>query len=109
MFFLFTSPIPPWYRTSRPFDPWRSKKIEAKRASVRDRVQEFMTKAVQGIRIGDAELMAIEGEDQWMDTQRLILHEVREKLLGRGVTARGSVSWLNGQPYFFPSDIELLR
>jgi hypothetical protein len=83
--------------------------IEAKRVSVRDRVQEVMTKAVQGIKIGDAELMAIEGEGQWMDTQRLILHEVREKLLGRAVKARGSVSWLNGQPYFFPSDIELLR
>jgi hypothetical protein len=44
-----------------------------------------------------------------MNTQRSILHEVKEKLLERAVKARGSVSWLNGQPYFFPSDIELLR
>jgi hypothetical protein len=83
--------------------------IEAKRASVRDRVQGVMANAVHGIRIGYMELKAIDGEDQWLDTQRLILHEVKDKLLGRAVKARGNISWLNGQLYFFPSDIMLLR
>jgi len=64
-----------------------------------------MRRALQGIKIGDVELTQIEGEEKWMDVQGLIMHEIRERLLRTVVKARGSVSLVRGQPFFFPSEI----
>ena len=51
------------------------------------------------------ELTQIEGEEKWMDVLGLIMYEIRERLLRTVVKARGSVSLVRGQPYFFPSEI----
>ena len=40
-----------------------------------------------------------------MDVQGLIAQEVRERLLRAAVRARGSISLVRGQHYFFPSEI----
>lgn len=79
--------------------------IESKRSSAKWRVQGIMMKALYGIKMGEMELKPVDEGDQWMDTQRFILHDIRERLLRTSIRARGSVCLMNGQPYFFPSDI----
>ena len=79
--------------------------IEAKRSSAKWRVQGIMREALHGIKVGETELKPVDEGDQWIDTKRFILHDIRERLLRTSIRARGSVCWMNGQPYFFPSDI----
>jgi len=79
--------------------------VEDKMAFTDARVKAVMRRALQDIKIGDIELTRIEGEERWMDVQGLIMHEIRGRLLGTDIRARGSASWINGQPYFFPSEI----
>jgi len=79
--------------------------VEGKRASAGIRVKEVMRRALQDIKIGDIALRQIDGDEGWMDVQGLIMHEIRERLIGTDVRARGSVSLVGGQPYFFPSEI----
>jgi hypothetical protein len=80
--------------------------IEAKRSSAKWRVQSILRKALHGIKVGETELKPVDEGDRWIDTQRLILQDIRERLLRRSIRARGSICWMNGQPYFFPSSIE---
>jgi len=79
--------------------------IDGKRASARARVQDVMRRAVQGVKLGGAELKRLDVDEKLMDVQGFIMHEIRERLLGTAVRARGSVSWMRGQPYLFPSEI----
>jgi len=79
--------------------------VEGKRASARVRVQDVMRRAMQNVKIGGVGLEHIDGDEKWMDVQGFIMHEIRERLLGVAVRAKGSVSWIRGQPYFFPSEI----
>jgi len=79
--------------------------VEGKRASARARVQDVMGRAMQDVKVGGVGLECIDGDERWMDAQGFVMHEIRERLLGAAVRARGSVSWIRGQPYFFPSEI----
>ncbi|MBO3810200.1 MAG: hypothetical protein FGF50_11505 [Candidatus Brockarchaeota archaeon] len=64
-----------------------------------------------------SEIMGELGIDSWKvlkagsaglqtDAQRLILHDIREKLLGRTVKSTGSIVQVNGKLYFIPKALE---
>jgi hypothetical protein len=59
--------------------------IENKKSSIKARMDGVASKAIQGLRIGTASL----GSDAAIIDQ--LLHEIRQKLFGRNVSARGSI------------------
>lgn len=78
--------------------------IEMKKSSLKGRVRAVLTRALQGLSIGSQTLNLIE-EEQSVDVQSLLLSDIRQKLLGRRIKARGPVIQLSDQLCFFPQRI----
>ena len=81
--------------------------IESKKSTLKARMDEVATKAIQDLRIGDLSLgsgAAI--TEQQMDIQTQLLQETRQKLFGRNVSARGSIISVHDELWFFPSQIQ---
>jgi hypothetical protein len=82
--------------------------IENKKATLKIRMDEVASKAIQDLRIGttrlgsDAPII-----DQQNDIQTQLLHEIRQKLFGRNVSARASIISVHDEQWFFPSQIQL--
>jgi len=80
--------------------------IEMKKSSLKDRVRAVLTRALQDLSIGGQTLHLLE-EEQSVDVQSLLLSDIRQKLIGRRIKARGPVIQLLDQDQlcFFPQRI----
>jgi hypothetical protein len=89
--------------------------IENKKSTLKARMDDVIKKAIitQDLRIGDTKIESEEeqnishGEQQPGDIQSHILQEIRQKLFGRNVTARGSIMFVHDELWFFPYQLQL--
>ena len=81
--------------------------IENKKSSIKTRMDEVASKAIQDLKIGTTSLGSDAAiVDQQNDIQTQLLHEIRQKLFGRNVSARGSIISVHDELWFFPSQIQ---
>ena len=81
--------------------------IESKKSTLKVRMDEVATKAIQDLRIGDLSLGSEASiTDQKTDIQTQLQQETRQKLFGRNVSARGSIISVHDELWFFPSQIQ---
>jgi hypothetical protein len=88
--------------------------IESKKSTLKARMDDVIKKAIttQDLRIGDTKLEFEEERDfsqerQSGDIQSHILQEIRQKLFGRNVIARGSIMFVHDELWFFPYQLQL--
>jgi hypothetical protein len=82
--------------------------IENKKSTPKTRMDEVAGKAIRELKIGNLSLGTDAVlADQTNDIQTQVLHETRQKLFGRNVSARGSILSVHDELWFFPSQIQL--
>jgi len=82
--------------------------IENKKSTLKTRMDEVAGKAIRELKIGNLSLGTDAVlADQTNDIQTQVLHETRQKLFGRNVSARGSILSVHDELWFFPSQIQL--
>jgi hypothetical protein len=84
--------------------------IENKKYSLKVKVEDAIRKAVQeqDLQIGSAKLEVQESTaSPHSDVQSQLLQEIRQKLVGRNATARGSIMFVHDELWFFPNQIQL--
>ena len=89
--------------------------IESKKSTLKARMDDVIKKAIvtQDLTIGPTKLEFEEeqngsqGQQQPGDIQSHILQEIRQKLFGRNVTARGSIMFVHDELWFFPYQLQL--
>jgi hypothetical protein len=90
--------------------------IESKKSTLKARMDDVIKKAIisQDLTIGDIKLEFDEqehnsshGQQQPGNIQSHILQEIRQKLFGRNVTARGSIMFVHDELWFFPYQLQL--
>jgi hypothetical protein len=86
--------------------------IENKKYNLKAKMDDVITKAIttqqQDLKIGSAKL-ELEGliTSRHVDVQSQLLNEIKEKLFGRSVTAKGSIMFVHDQLWFFPNQLQL--
>ena len=86
--------------------------IENKKYNLKAKMDDIITKAIttqqQDLKIGSARL-ELEGliTSQHADVQIQLLNEIKEKLFGRSVTAKGSIMFVHDKLWFFPNQLQL--
>jgi hypothetical protein len=88
--------------------------IENKKYNLKSKMDDVIRKAISNqeeddLRIGSAKLEVEELiTSQHADVQTQLLQEIRQKLFGRNVTAKGSIMFVHDELWFFPNQIQLL-
>jgi hypothetical protein len=83
--------------------------IENKKSTLKARMDGVIRKVMtQGLKIGDTKLEFDEGQtiSESFDIQSQLLQEIRQKLFGRNVTARGSILAVHDELWFFPNQMQ---
>jgi hypothetical protein len=79
--------------------------IDYKKSTLRRTAPAIVLNALKDLKIGEYRV-EVDGETKTrLDAQRLILHDIKEKLLGRMVKATGSVIQANNSLYFLPKTV----
>jgi hypothetical protein len=88
--------------------------IESKKSTLKARMDDVIKKAIisQHLTIGNTKLeyeeeQNISHEQQPADIQSHLLQEIKQKLFGRNVTARGSIMFVHDELWFFPYQLQL--
>jgi hypothetical protein len=92
--------------------------VEYKKSTVKSRMDKVVNSLVneeESLRIGDTKLefegctsnAANANTNNNTDIQVQLLHEVRQKLFGRSVMARGSVMFVHDEIWFFPNQLRV--
>ena len=82
--------------------------IENKKSTLKTRMDEVASEAIHDLKIGDLSLGVDAAlADQSDDIQTQLLHDTRQKLFGRNISARGSILSVHDELWFFPSQIQL--
>jgi len=89
--------------------------IESKKSTLKARMDDVIKKTIvtQDLMIGPTKLEfqdeqnVSQGQRQPGDIQSHILQEIRQKLFGRNVTARGSIMFVHDELWFFPYQLQL--
>jgi hypothetical protein len=82
--------------------------IEYKKSTLKTRMDEIAGNSIRDLKIGDLSLgpeSVIEDQNPSIQTQ--LLQEIREKLFGRTISARGSILSVHDELWFFPTQIQL--
>jgi hypothetical protein len=82
--------------------------IEYKKSTLKTRMDEIASKSIRELKIGELSLGTESTiEDQNPSIQTQLLQEIREKLFGRTISARGSILSVHDELWFFPGQIQL--
>jgi hypothetical protein len=85
--------------------------IENKKYNLKSQMDDVIKKAIiqqQDLKIGAAKLELEELiTSKHVDTQSQLLEEIRQKLFGRNVTAKGSIIFVHDELWFFPNQVQL--
>ena len=86
--------------------------VEYKKSTVKSRMDKVVNSLVneeEALRIGDSKLefVAKAVSNTPTDIQVQLLHEVRQKLFGRNVMARGSAMFVHDEIWFFPNQLRV--
>ena len=84
--------------------------IENKKYNLKSQMDDVLTKAIvqQDLKIGSAKLELEELiTSKHACIQSQLLEEIRQKLYGRNVTAKGSIIFVHDELWFFPNQVQL--
>ena len=86
--------------------------VEYKKSTVKSRMDKVVNSLVneeESLRIGDSKLEFVGKtvSNTHTDIQVQLLHEVRQKLFGRNVMARGSAMFVHDEIWFFPNQLRV--
>jgi hypothetical protein len=88
--------------------------VEYKKSTVKARMDNVVNSLVneeESLRLGDAKLefigQTVSNTNNTSDIQVQLLHEVRQKLFGRSVMARGSAMFVHDEIWFFPNQLRI--
>jgi hypothetical protein len=85
--------------------------IEYKRSRLIPRIYDVIKRALKDLKIGDDiqihRISDIYRANDRVNMQRQILDDVRQKLYGRNVNARGSIMYVHDELWFFPNQIHI--
>jgi len=88
--------------------------VEYKKSTVKakmDKVVNTLVNEEESLRIGDSKLeimgQAVSDTNNTADIQVQLLHEIRQKLFGRSVMARGSAMSVHDEIWFFPNQLRI--
>ncbi|HEU4824037.1 MAG TPA: hypothetical protein VFS97_11485, partial [Nitrososphaeraceae archaeon] len=87
--------------------------VEYKKSTVKARMDKVVNSLVneeESLRIGDSKLEFVSqgiSNTNNTDIQVQLLHEVRQKLFGRNVMARGSAMFVHDEIWFFPNQLRI--
>jgi hypothetical protein len=88
--------------------------VEYKKSTVKSRMDKVVHELVneeESLKIGDARLeferQSVANAHKNNDIQVQLLHEVRQKLFGRNVMARGSAMFVHDEIWFFPNQLRI--
>lgn len=88
--------------------------VEYKKSTVKARMDKVVNSLVneeESLKIGDTKLdfvgQAVSNTNNTADIQVQLLHEVRQKLFGRNVMARGSMMFVHDEIWFFPNQLRI--
>jgi hypothetical protein len=84
--------------------------IENKKYNLKSQMDDVITKAIvqQDLKIGSAKLELEELiTSKHADIQSQLLEEIRQKLYGRNVTAKGSIMFVHDELWFFPNQVHI--
>jgi hypothetical protein len=87
--------------------------VEYKKSNVKSRMGKVIDTLIneeKGLKIGDTNLefvgqTASHNNNTVNDIQVQLLHEVRQKLFGRSIAARGSAMFVHDEIWFFPNQL----
>ena len=82
--------------------------IDRKVMGLRTRVLNTMLLALDNLSIGDQKIRLTEIANTKGDMQRLLIHDIKERLLGRNVKASGSIVKAGERLYFLPKIIDAI-
>jgi hypothetical protein len=84
--------------------------IENKKYNLKSQMDDVITKAIvrEDLKIGSAKLELEELiTSKHADIQSQLLEEIRQKLYGRSVTAKGSIMFVHDELWFFPNQVQI--
>src|SRR5918995_1968837 len=88
--------------------------VEYKKSTVKARMDKVVNSLVneeESLRIGDTKLefvgQAVSNTNNTANIQLPLLHEVRQKLFGRNIMARGSAMFVHDEIWFFPNQLRI--
>jgi hypothetical protein len=82
------------------------KYIEDKKSTLKYRMEKTVKEALQDLKIGDTKL-GFEGDKiESSNIQNVLLQEIKQKLYGKEVRARGSIMFVHDELWFFPSQLQ---
>jgi hypothetical protein len=82
------------------------KYIEDKKATLKYRMDKVVKDALEDLKIGDVKLEFEGYKIESNNIQNVLLQEIKEKLYGKEVKARGSVMYVHDELWFFPSQLQ---
>ena len=80
--------------------------IDKKRRQVKSRTRQVLSQALSEFSVGDFKLSPIEQGQCAQNATRLLLQDIRDKLLGKTVKATGSIIQANQNLYFIPQSVD---
>jgi hypothetical protein len=80
------------------------KYINDKKANLKYRMDKVVNDALKDLRIGDTRL-EFDNKIESNNIQNVLLQEIKEKLYGKEVKARGSIMFVHDELWFFPSQL----
>src|SRR5215217_8090393 len=88
--------------------------VEYKKSTVKARMDKVVNSLVneeESLRLGDSKLefvgQAVSSTNNTANIQLPLLHEVRQKLFGRNIMARGSAMFVHDEIWFFPNQLRI--
>jgi len=82
------------------------KYIEDKKATLKYRMDRVVKDSLEDLKIGDAKLEFEGDKIESNNIQSVLLQEIKEKLYGKEVKARGSILFVHDELWFFPSQLQ---
>lgn len=80
--------------------------IEDKKSTLKFKMDKVVKEALSNLRIGEAKLEFDGDKVESNNVQSMLLQEIKEKLYGKEVKARGSIIFVHDELWFFPNQLQ---
>jgi hypothetical protein len=81
------------------------KYIQHRKSNLKYRMDKVVKETLQDLSIGDSKLEIESDKTESSNIQSVLLQEIKEKLFGKEVKARGSIIFVHNDLWFFPSQL----
>jgi hypothetical protein len=81
------------------------KYIQDKKMNLKYRMDKVVNDALKDLKIGDVKI-EFDNKIESSNIQNVLLQEIKEKLYGKEVKARGSIMYVHDELWFFPSQLQ---